>query len=139
MSENFEQLSIKLIEAKATIRPVSEDAVNTAQQQLGLDFDDAYRTYLLRFGVIICGSNEVHGLGVPDDYYLNVVCAYNELSQDSSYPLAAVPLLDEGDGHYYLYDTTAHDIVLWAMPNGGIVRRAQQKLSEFLLKYLFQK
>lgn len=139
MSGNFEQLATQLNEAKATTRPVSEDAVNTAQKKLGLDFDDAYRTYLLRFGVIICGSNEVHGLGVPEDYYLNVICAYNELTQDASYPLAAVPLLDEGDGHYYLYDTTAHDIVLWAMPNGGIVRRVEQELSEFLLDYLFHK
>lgn len=137
MSEEFEKIAARLGKVGAITRPASTGSIALAEQKLGLGFDAEYKEFLLRFGVIICGSNEIYGLGVPDDYYLNVVCAYETLCQDASYPLAAVPLIDDGDGHYYLYDTLEHDIVLWAMPNGGIVRRIRQKLGDFVLKYLF--
>jgi len=138
MTETFDQLEAALNAGQATTRPVPAEAIIQAEQQLGLDFGAAYREYLRRFGVIVHGSTEVYGLGVPDGYYLNILAAYADLAQDASYPLGALPLVDEGDGHYCLYDTIAKDIVLWAMPNGGIVRRVPESLGGFLLKRLVQ-
>lgn len=138
MTHTFDQLEVALNASQATTRPVPSEMIIQAEQQLGLDFGATYREYLRRFGVIVHGSTEVYGLGVPEDYYLNVLVAYDDLAQDASYPLGALPLVDEGDGHYYLYDTTAKDIVLWAMPNGGIVRRVSETLDAFLLKRLVQ-
>lgn len=134
MTDTFDQLEAALNAGQATTRPVQAEVIAQAEQQLGLDFGATYREYLRRFGVIVHGSTEVYGLGVPDDYYLNVLAAYSDLAQDAGYPLGALPLVDEGDGHYYLYDTTAGDIVLWATPNGGIVKRISEDLGAFLLK-----
>ena len=138
MTHTFDQLEAALNASQATTRPAPTEVIDRAEQQLGLDFGTTYREYLRRFGVIVYGSTEVYGLGVPDDYYLSILAAYDELAQDASYPLGALPLVDEGDGHYYLYDTTAKDIVLWAMPKGGIVRRISEGLDAFLLKRLIQ-
>lgn len=138
MTDTFDELEATLNAGRATTRPVSAEVINQAEQQLGLNFGASYREYLRRFGVIVYGSTEVYGLGVPDDYYLNILATYDDLAQDATYPLGALPLVDEGDGHYYLYDTTAKDIVLWAMPNGGIVRRVSEGLGAFLLKRIVQ-
>jgi len=138
MTNSFDQLEAALNAGQATTRPVAPEVIAQAEQQLGLDFGPTYREYLHRFGVIVHGSTEVYGLGVPDDYYLNMLATYNDLAQDASYPLGALPLLDEGDGHYHLYDTTTNDIVLWATPNGGIVRRVSESLDAFLLNRIFQ-
>lgn len=138
MTTTFDQLEAALNASQANTRPVPTEVITQAEHQLGLDFGAIYHEYLSRFGVIVHGSNEVYGLGVPDDYYLNILAAYDELAQDASYPLGALPLVDEGDGHYYLYDTTTKGIVLWATPNGGLVRRITESLDTFLLKRLVQ-
>ncbi|BCQ52327.1 hypothetical protein BLKGLAD_13890 [Burkholderia gladioli pv. gladioli] len=93
---------------------------------------DEYRAYLSTFGVIVYEASEVYGLGVPDDYYLNVVNAWRDLSRDSNYPAQAVPLLEIGDGHYWLYDNAAQALLHWATPNGGVVETLAWPLKPFL-------
>jgi SUKH superfamily protein len=109
------------------------------EQQLGFSLSSEYRAYLLTFGVIIHGGNEVYGLGVPDNYYLNDFNAYGDLSRDPEYPANAVPLIYIGDGQYWLYANRAQRIVLWATPNGGIVKPIDDSLERFLIERLFER
>ena len=81
---------------------------------------------------------ETYGLGVPDDYFLHVLNAYKDLAADASYPATAVPLLELGDGPYYLYDNRGQRVVLWATPNGGVIRTLDDSLEAFLAKHVFQ-
>ncbi|SFB27757.1 hypothetical protein SAMN04515620_13425 [Collimonas sp. OK607] len=74
---------------------------------------------------------------MPDDYYLNVLNKYNELAREPSYPTSAVPLLELGDGHYYLYQNESGKVLQWAAPNGGIVKTLDQDLETFLGNALF--
>lgn len=132
MNENYSDLIAYVSANNGVIRPASIEQIHAAEEHLGLDFGDAYRTYLQTFGVIVVGSVEVFGLGVPEDYYLSLFTAYADLASDPAYPVASLPLIDEGDGRYHLYDTVSGDIVLWATPNGGIVHRMNTPLSAFL-------
>ncbi|WP_454864332.1 hypothetical protein [Pseudomonas rhizophila] len=95
-----------------------------------------------RLGAAFSGTNvfdayETYGLGVPDDYYLNVFAAFSDLSRDPNYPKNTVPLLDIGDGQYYLYDNQSQKVLVWATPNGGIVRVVEDGLETFLIKHVF--
>lgn len=123
----------------ARTRPSDESSIMQLEQQLGFSLSSEYRAYLSTFGVIIYGGNEVYGLGVPDNYYLNVFSAYVDLSRDPSYPANAVPLIDVGDGQYWLYDNKAQRILLWATPNGGIVQAIDDNLESFLIERLFER
>lgn len=125
--------------AGARTRPSDEASILRLEQQLGFVLSSEYRAYLLTFGVIIHGGNEVYGLGVPDNYYLNVFNAYSDLSRDPAYLANAVPLIDVGDGQYWLYDNQAQRIVLWATPNGGIVKSVDDDLESFLIERLFER
>ena len=42
-----------------------------------------------------------------------------------------------GDGHFYLYNNHAKTILIWASPNGGIVKEIKSDLEEFLISLLF--
>jgi hypothetical protein len=130
----------KLVEEhKAKIRPpVDTGSILTLETKLGFKLSAEYKDYLATFGIIAFKSNETYGLGVPEDYYLNVLNKYSDLSQDTSYPESAVPLLEIGDGQYYLYKNDTKKILHWATPNGGVVRTLDEALEPFLIKHLFE-
>lgn len=107
-------------------------------ESLGFALTDEYVDYLSTFGVIVFGATETYGLGVPQDYYLNVRNMYADLSRDATYPQLAVPLVDAGDGRYYLYDNGSRRILLWATPNGGIVETLSEGLEAFLVRDIFR-
>jgi len=123
----------------ATTRPATMDGVHALEGRLGFALSPEYTDFLTTFGVIVHGAFETYGLGVPDDYYLNVGTSYADLSSDPTYPRTALPLLDMGDGHYYLYDNATRKIVLWATPNGGIVRELDEGLEAFLGREIFRR
>lgn len=56
---------------------------------------------------------------------------------EANFPASSVPLSDIGDGHFYLYDNHAKTILIWASPNGGIVKEIKSDLEEFLISLLF--
>ncbi|MGN9460790.1 SMI1/KNR4 family protein [Pseudomonas syringae pv. aptata] len=122
---------------QATIRPVDAQCIQKLEGKLGFTLSGEYHAYLSTFGVIVFDAYETYGLGVPDDYYLNVFVAYSDLSQDPGYPRTAVPLLDIGDGQYYLYDNQSLKILVWATPNGGVVREVEGRLEDFLVTHIF--
>jgi hypothetical protein len=122
----------------ATTRPATMGVVRALEGRLGIRLSPEYTDFLTTFGVIVHGASETYGLGVPDDYYLNVATSYADLSRDPTYPSTAVPLLDMGDGRYYLYDNATRKIVLWATPNGGIVRELDESLETFLGQEIFR-
>lgn len=123
---------------QAKTRPVNAENIQTLEQKLGFQLSVDYKNFLSSFGIIVFDSNETYGLGVPEDYYLNVFNIYSDLHQDKSFPAFAVPLLEIGDGQYYLYDNESHKILVWATPNGGIVRVIDEALETFLIKQLFK-
>lgn len=130
-------LDIKIKEKQAITRPAPQAAIEALQASLGFSLSAEYQEFLSGFGVIVHGASETYGLGVPDDYYLHVLNGYKDLAEDPSYPHNAVPLLALGDGRFYLYDNQSQEILLWATPNGGIVRKLPGSLESFLIKQIF--
>jgi SMI1-KNR4 cell-wall len=122
---------------QANTRPADPASIQALEQKLPFPLSSEYKLFLSHFGVIVFGAYETYGLGVPEDHYLNVLNAYADLSRDSSYPANSVPLMEVGDGQYYLYDNKAQQIVLWATPNGGVVRVLDEGLEEFLVMKIF--
>lgn len=122
---------------QANTRPVDAGSIQSLEQKLGFALSDEYKAYLSTFGVIVFDAYETYGLGVPDDYYLNVLAACSDLGRDPNYPKSAVPLLEIGDGQYYLYDNQARKVLVWATPNGGVVRVLEEGLEAFLIKHVF--
>jgi hypothetical protein len=122
---------------QANTRPVDTATIQNLEQKLGFALSDEYKRYLSTFGVIVFDAYETYGLGVPDDYYLNVSAAFSDLGRDPNYPKNTVPLLEIGDGQYYLYDNQARKVLVWATPNGGIVRVLEDGLEAFLIKHVF--
>lgn len=131
------QLKALADQCQATTRPADDAGIELLGKQLGFRLADEYVDYLSSCGVIVHGAVETYGLGVPQDYYLNVQRMYADLSRDPSYPRTAVPLLDVGDGQYYLYDNSTRRVLLWATPNGGVVRTLTEGLEVFLIKQVF--
>lgn len=134
----MEQLKALVERHGAKTRPADMDSIRALEARLGFGLAPEYNVFLSLFGVIVSGGAEVYGLGVPDNYYLNVGNAYADLSRDPAYPPNAVPVLDAGDGRYYLYDNKAQKLMLWATPNGGIVEVLDTTLESFLVKQIFQ-
>lgn len=133
----MEKLKALVQQHRARTKPATADSIEKLQQALQLELAPDYAAYLSSFGVIVHGTTETYGLGVPDDYFLNVGASYADLSRDPAYPRHAVPLLDVGDGRYYLYDNGTREILLWATPNGGIVKVLDEGLETFLIRQLF--
>ncbi|MFT2158551.1 SMI1/KNR4 family protein [Pseudomonas putida] len=131
-------LEILVAEQQAATRPATKANIDTLESNLGFELANEYREYLERFGVIAHDAYETYGLGVPEDYFLHALNAYKDLASDPSYPATAVPLLELGDGQYYLYDNRSQRVVLWATPNGGVVRTLDDNLEAFLIKHVFQ-
>ena len=59
------------------------------------------------------------------------------MRDEANFPASSVPLSDIGDGHFYLYDNHAKTILIWASPNGGIVKESKSDLEGFLISLLF--
>lgn len=121
----------------AITRPAKQEVIDKLQEKMGFALSDDYIEYLRNFGVISHGPHETYGLGVSDGSHLHVLTAYNDLSSDPSYPKGAVPLLEVGDGHYYLYNNKTGKVLLWATPNGGVVKEVGSDLESFLVKHVF--
>lgn len=120
----------------AITRPVEEKSVNALERDLEFYLSAEYKDFLRNFGVISLGSYEVYGLGVPCESHLNVLNSYKDLSKDEKYPPNTIPIIEIGDGHYYLYDNKSGNILIWATPNGGIIKIIDEKLEDFLIRIL---
>ena len=59
------------------------------------------------------------------------------MRESPQFPKSAVPLSEIGDGHFYLYDNDSKTILIWASPNGGIVKEIQSNLEDFLISLFF--
>ncbi|WP_346796328.1 SMI1/KNR4 family protein [Halomonas sp. Bachu 37] len=133
----MEKLKELVAHHQAMIRPASKNNIQDLEDSLGFHLSEDYKAFLSAFGVIIYDAYETYGLGVPEDYHLNIKNIYADLKQDPAYPKTAVPLLDLGDGQYYLYDNSSSHILLWATPNGGVVKQLDSSLESFLIKHIF--
>lgn len=133
----MKKLEKQVQKQQAMTMPAKQALIDALQSNLGFPLSSEYQDFLSCFGVIAHGAYETYGLGVPDDYFLNVLNAYKDLSADISYPDTAVPLLELGDGQYYLYRNQDQKVLLWATPNGGLARVLNEDLETFLLKHIF--
>lgn len=109
----------------ARTRPSDTADIERLEQRLGFSLSNEYRDYLSSFGVIVHGSSEVYGLGIPDGYYLNVLDAHADLSRDPTYLADAVPLMDLGDGRSSLGDAEGWHCQDARPSPGAISRRAR--------------
>ena len=127
----------KLKNTDALIRPVTEETLNQAEKALNISFSNEYKSYLPTCGVISLESTEIYGLGVKNTSYLSLYKILPEMRDEANFPASSVPLSDIGDGHFYLYDNHAKTILIWASPNGGIVKEIKSDLEGFLISLLF--
>lgn len=133
----MKKLKQRVEEQQAIIRPAEPASIDALQNDLGFPLSEEYREYLSLFGIIAHDAYETYGLGVPDDYYLHTLNAYKDLASDVSFPTNAVPLLELGDGQYYLYSNQTRQVILWATPNGGVVKVLDESLEQFLIQHVF--
>lgn len=133
--KNLKELVIK---NEALILPAKQENIDALQQELGFLLSDDYCEYLSEFGVISHGAFETYGLGVKDSSHLHALNIYKDLSADKSYPSNTVPILEVGDGQYYLYDNITEKVLLWATPNGGVVSTIEQSLESFITTKIFR-
>lgn len=116
--------------------PVESSNIAQAEQKLNIKFSEEYKDYLKTFGVIFYESTELYGLGIDEKFDLNILSSIPELREQQDYPASAVPLVDIGDGHYYLYDNDKRKVVKFALPNGGVYAEENKSLEEFLISIL---
>lgn len=134
----MEKLLTKLNENSAMMKKATELQINEAEKILGMTFSQEYKSFLSSIGCISYEGIEVYGLGVANDYYLNLLDIVPYLREaDNTFPLQSVPLSDIGDGHYYIYDNNSQKISVWAIPNGGTVEEISGALEDFLTNLLF--
>lgn len=133
----MKQLKAAVLSHCADIRPASASDIEELKNSLGFSLSNEYLEYLTEFGVIAYEAYETYGLGIPKNSFLHVFNAYQDLSKDKTYPSKSVPILELGDGHYFLYDNLNCKVILWATPNGGVVRELGENLEYFLLKKIF--
>lgn len=133
----MDKLIEKLTSAGALRRPVTEETINQAEKDLNISFSNEYKSYLSTCGVISLESTETYGLGVKNTSYLSLYKILPEMRDEANFPASSVPLSDIGDGHFYLYDNNSKTILIWASPNGGVVKEIQSNLEDFLISLFF--
>lgn len=122
----------------ADIIPATPEQIEEASKLLNISFSKEYTEYLLLFGVISYEAWETYGLGIEKNSYLNLLTAVDTFREDANFPNAAVPLMDIGDGHYYIYDNKKQTVLVWATPGGAIQQTLDEPLEEFLIDTLFK-
>lgn len=136
----MQNLLSRLQENNALIKPATDKEIEDTENTLDLIFCNEYKTYLSKIGVISYDIYEVYGLGISRESYLSLWTALPDFrQQNKDFDKDYIPLCDIGDGHYYIYDNKANNILLWASPNGGIVKTINQPLEKFLIDLLFDK
>ncbi|MDV7212335.1 SMI1/KNR4 family protein [Azotobacter beijerinckii] len=133
----MQKLAQLIQQSQAKTKPVNLAVVQATEKQFPFAFSQEYRDYLCAFGSISYEYHETYGLGVKENHFLHIYKVYQDLSRDTTYPANAVPLMEIGDGHYYLYDNATQKVLLWASPNGGIVKTLPEGLEDFLAKKIF--
>lgn len=116
--------------------PATDDEISYSESILGLKFSEEYYYYLKIFGVISYGPNETYGLGVKESSFLNIITAINDFREIHGFPLSFIPILDIGDGHYYMYDNSSENIIIVSLPDFGF-NIVDSNLMEFLAKIIF--
>lgn len=113
--ENFEQ-AVNMLEGNEDslniVGQLPESTVADAEQRLGIVFPPMFREYLLRFGQLQIGSQEIYGLmgdkypggAVPDFLWLT-----EDLRLSLGFPKHFLPIADLGDGRLYAIDVSRSD------------------------------
>lgn len=117
-------------------RPATLTELTEAEKTLNMTFSAEYKQWLLNFGVFSYLSYEFFGLGVKETSWLNILRSTPELRQENSnFPASAVPLMDAGDGQFYLYDNDIGAILVWSSL-AGVLEEISDSLEGFILKQL---
>lgn len=118
------------------IRPATLTEVTEAEKALNITFSAEYKEWLLHFGVLSYLSHEIFGLGVKETSWLNILRSTPELRQENAnFPASAVPLMDAGDGQFYLYNNALEAIIIWSSL-AGKVGEINGSLEAFILQQL---
>lgn len=127
------------------IGPLAENIISDAEAELGVSFPPMFREYLLRFGQLQIGSQEIYGLmgeGLPGGAIPDFLWLTKDLRSSATLPLSYLPLADVGDGRLYVLDLSqldeaAEPPVLLVFPSKEIppdsVERVFDDFGDFLL------
>jgi hypothetical protein len=125
------------------VGPVSDSAIEQAENRLGVKFPQDYRFFLKKCGAGSFGGCEIYGI-VPDDTIASVpngIWATEYLRAQSMVPDHCVVFAFDGFDGYYCMDTTENAgkeecPVLLVRP--GQTEQAEEGFAKFLLKQLKQ-
>ncbi len=84
------------------------EAVDRAQEVLGVSFAESYRRFLMDFGWVEIGPFEVYGLGAGIPEYLDVVkqTLWERIEARYHLPRHLIPIMNSGGGDQYCLDTS---------------------------------
>ena len=130
------KLVASIEEHQADTLPASQAQIEQAERELGITFSQEYRGYLLSAGVLSYESQETYGLGVAEDSHLNIITALKDFRSIKGFPVSYIPLVDIGDGHYYIYDNATQKVLSIALPDLG-TREVSTNMEDFLNGLIF--
>ena len=114
--ENFEK-AVNMLEGNENsldmVGKLPKSTVTAAEQRLGVVFPPLFKEYLLLYGQLQIGSQEIYGLmgskypggAVPDFLWLT-----EDLRAKLGFPKHFLPVADLGDGRLYAIDLSRSDL-----------------------------
>lgn len=126
----MENVKKNLLEKGAIFTPSSDNDIENSEHITGFSFDYDYKDYLRCMGTIYLDGKEFYGLGVPNDYYLNIGNALQKLRLLPDYPPLMLPLVSNGAGAWFLYDCQRGSVFSWQI--AGDVDDQRKSLKVFL-------
>lgn len=129
MVNTIEQLSE--MDGLLSGKGISKDMVKQAEQEIGVDFSEDYKTYLFNYGIAAVNGHELTGLGSSER--VNVVLVTQEIRNRFEVPPMDMYVVenDNIDGVIYWQDTTG---TIYMSINQSEPRPVAHSLMEFINK-----
>lgn len=116
------------------IGPVMDETIKNAEQLIGIEFPEAYKNYLRKYGCLSYKYLEFYGLGVPENSHLNLCSVTKEL-RSLKLPHGYFAFENLDDGHYAICNKEG-DIFEWSPET---MDNKMKQISDSFDTYLFQK
>lgn len=120
--------------------PVSVQAIDRAQAELGVQFPIEYRGFLKEFGAVLAGGIEIYGLPDPErndpplwQCVVSVTRQLRDWGQAGADRAALVPISDDGTGvYFYLETAVSPETEIWAI-GPGVEKVVSSSLYDFFV------
>ena len=135
MSYFKETITKNIADIEFSNAPASATTLHDVQQKLGCIFGTQLKSYLLEFGYLACGPNEMYGVNERQKMESDLVKVSEMLHLDFSKTKAMVAVDNQGDGDYILCDS--NDMVYEFIPSDkDEIIPLNQTLLEYILTRL---